>query len=94
MGGEQPAGSDIAEPAAGEPDFAEEWAQLALARELAAELIRYRAQHTISQRRLAALLDVTQAELVELESGEQCPTAEMVAHVSTRLRLPQGTFGA
>jgi DNA-binding XRE family transcriptional regulator len=64
-----------------DPDFAEEWGRLGLAREVAAELIRYRSQNQLSQRALAKLLGVSQPRVVELESGEKNPQFETLAHI-------------
>src|SRR3954463_9170533 len=64
-----------------DPEFAEEWERLALARHVAAELVRYRAENGPSQRALAAQLDVSQPRVVELESGEKNPQFETLAHI-------------
>src|SRR5215212_4168475 len=64
-----------------DPEFAEEWERLALARHVAVELIRYRSKNGLSQRSLAAELGVSQPRVVELESGEQNPQFETLAHI-------------
>jgi DNA-binding XRE family transcriptional regulator len=64
-----------------DPEFAEEWERLALARHVAVELIRYRSDNGLSQRDLAAQLDVSQPRVVELESGEKNPQFETLAHI-------------
>ena len=64
-----------------DPKLAEEWERLALARQVAVELIRYRAENGLSQRDLAARLGVSQPRVVELESGEKNPQFETLAHL-------------
>ena len=64
-----------------DPDLAEEWERLALARHVAVELIRYRAENDLTQRDLAAQLGVSQPRVVELESGEKNPQFETLAHL-------------
>lgn len=64
-----------------DPEFAEEWERLALARHVAVELIRYRSEHGLSQRALADQLGVSQPRVVELESGEKNPQFETLVHI-------------
>ena len=66
---------------AADPEFAEEWERLALARHVAVELIRYRSENGLSQRALAEQLGVSQPRVVELESGEKNPQFETLAHI-------------
>jgi DNA-binding XRE family transcriptional regulator len=61
---------------AADPDFRADWQRLALARAAAAEVIRDRAHHELSQRALAQLLAVSQPRVVALESGEHNPTID------------------
>ena len=62
--------------------FAAERERLAVARAVAATLIGYRAGHGLSQRALAAQLDVSQPRVVELESGEKNPTFETLVKIA------------
>ena len=64
-----------------DPEFAQEWERLALARHVAVELIRYRSENGLSQRALAEQLGVSQPRVVELESGEKNPQFETLAHI-------------
>lgn len=68
-------------------DFAAEWQRLALAREVAAELIRYRSEHDLSQRDLADLLGVRQPRIVDLESGERNPRIETLIDIARKTGL-------
>jgi hypothetical protein len=61
----------VAERAARDPAFREEWEKTALARAFAIELIRYRADHDLSQAGLAALLDVKQPQVALGAGGEE-----------------------
>lgn len=49
---------------------------------VAAELVRYRSRHGLSQRALAAELDVSQPRIVELESGEKSPTLDTLVKIA------------
>ena len=72
----------VAAVLADDPEFAEEWHRLALARAVATAIVRHRAEHGLSQRRLAERLGVSQPRVVELESGEKNPTFETLARIS------------
>ncbi len=67
---------------AADPEFAEEWERLAVARLVAAQLIRYRSQNGLSQRALAGRLGVSQPRVVELESGEKNPTLDTLVKIA------------
>ena len=72
----------LAAELAADPEFAEEWERLAVARLVAAQLVGYRSQHGLSQRALAAQLGVSQPRVVELESGEKNPTFDTLVKVA------------
>lgn len=67
---------------AADPEFAEVWERLAVARLVAAQLIRYRAERGLSQRALAIELGVSQPRVVELESGEKSPTFDTLVKIA------------
>ncbi len=67
---------------AADPQFAEAWERLAVARVVAAQLIRYRSEHGLSQRALASELAVSQPRIVELESGEKNPTLDTLVKIA------------
>lgn len=67
---------------AADPEFAEEWERLAVARAVAAQLIRFRFEQNLSQRALAERLGVSQPRVVELESGEKNPTFDTLAKIA------------
>lgn len=72
----------LAEDMNADPEFAAEWQRLALARAVAHELIRFRAQHKLTQRDLADVLGVKQPRIVQLESGEHNPQIETLIDIS------------
>lgn len=75
-------GEVVAEEIARDPEFRAEWQRLAVAREVAAELIRYRADSNLSQRALAERLGVSQPRVVKLESGEHNPDLDTLVNIS------------
>lgn len=77
-----PADALLSGEIAADQEFAEAWERLAVARLVAAQLIRYRSAHRLSQRALAAELGVSQPRVVELESGEMNPTLDTLVKVS------------
>lgn len=66
-------------------DFGPEWLRLAPARQFAAMLVGYRADHRLSQRELAAKLGVSQPRVARMESGEQNPDFETIIAAVRRL---------
>jgi DNA-binding XRE family transcriptional regulator len=68
----------LAEEQLADPSFRAEWQRLAPAREFAATLLRYRAEHQLSQRVLAKKLGVSQPRVVKLESGEHNPEVDTI----------------
>ena len=69
------------------PSFRAEWQRLAPAREFAATLLRYRAEHELSQRALAKKLGVSQPRVVKLESGEHNPEIDTIINAVRRLGI-------
>jgi DNA-binding XRE family transcriptional regulator len=61
-----------------DPSFRAGWQRLVPAREFAATLLRYRAEHKLSQRALAEKLGVSQPRVVKLESGEHNPEVDTI----------------
>jgi DNA-binding XRE family transcriptional regulator len=70
-----------------DPTFRAGWQRLAPAREFAATLLRYRAEHKLSQRALAKKLGVSQPRVVKLESGEHNPGVETIINAVRRLGI-------
>lgn len=77
----------VAEEQLADPSFRAEWQRLAPAREFAATLLRYRAEHKLSQRALAKKLGVSQPRVVKLESGEHNPEIDTIINAVRRLGI-------
>lgn len=77
----------VAEEQLADPSFRAEWQRLAPAREFAATLLRYRAEHNLSQRELAKKLGVSQPRVVKLESGEHNPEVDTIINAVRQLGI-------
>jgi DNA-binding XRE family transcriptional regulator len=77
----------VAEEQLADPSFRAEWQRLAPAREFAAALLRYRAEHKLSQRALAKRLGVSQPRVVRLESGEHNPEVDTIINAVRSLGI-------
>lgn len=77
----------VTEEQLADPSFKAEWQRLTPAREFAATLLRYRAEHKLSQRALAQRLGVSQPRIVKLESGEHNPDVDTIINVVRRLGI-------
>jgi transcriptional regulator with XRE-family HTH domain len=75
-------GEVIAQEINQDAGFRADWQRLALARQVAAELIRYRAENDLSQRKLAGILGVSQPRIVTLESGENNPGIDTLVSIA------------
>jgi transcriptional regulator with XRE-family HTH domain len=67
--------------------FRADWQRLAPAREFAATLLRYRAEHELSQRALAERLGVSQPRIVTLESAEHNPEVDTIINAVRQLGI-------
>ena len=70
-----------------DPGFRAEWERTALARAVALRLVRYRADRDISQRDLAALLDMKQPQVARLERGDVNPGLETLMRLAGALDI-------
>lgn len=77
----------LAEEQLADPSFRAEWQRLVPAREFAATLLRYRAEHKLGQRALAKKLGVSQPRVVKLESGEHNPEVDTIINAVRRLGI-------
>jgi transcriptional regulator with XRE-family HTH domain len=80
-------GMIIAEETTRDRAFADEWERTALARVVAAQLIEYRADHSLSQRKLGERLDMKQPQIARLESGEHNPDIDTLIRISRGLGI-------
>lgn len=70
-----------------DPEFLKEWERTALARWLAVEVARYRAEHDLSQRQLAERLEVHQSDVARMETGEHTPSLDRLIRVAKGLDI-------
>lgn len=70
-----------------DPEFRAEWERTALARAIAIEVVKYRAEHELSQRQLASVLGMKQPQVARLESGDVTPSIETLIRLSHRLDI-------
>jgi transcriptional regulator with XRE-family HTH domain len=77
----------LAEEQLADPKFKAEWQRLAPAREFASTLLRYRAEHGLSQRALAKRLGLSQPRIVKLESGEHNPEIDTIINAVRQLGI-------
>jgi transcriptional regulator with XRE-family HTH domain len=73
-----------------DPEFRERWEATAFARLVANEIIRYRIEHGLSQRKLALMLDVHPSQVARLEIGEHEPRLSTLHRLSRVLGLSFG----
>jgi ribosome-binding protein aMBF1 (putative translation factor) len=70
-----------------DPEFHAEWERTALARAVAVAIVRYRADHDLSQRELAERLGMKQPQVARLELGEVNPSMETLMRASAQLGI-------
>lgn len=77
----------LAEQLRDDPEFRAEWERTALARAVAVAVVRYRAEHDLSQRDLAVQLGMTQPQVARLERGEVNPSMDTLMRVAAGLGI-------
>lgn len=77
----------IAEQLRTDPEFRVEWERTALARAVAVAIVRYRAEHDLSQRDLAQRLGMRQPQIARLELGEVNPSIETLMRLVSELKI-------
>jgi transcriptional regulator with XRE-family HTH domain len=70
-----------------DPEYAAEYDRTRFANEVAVMVLRYRAEHGLSQSELARMLGMPQPNIRRLESGQHEPTVTMLAKLSAGLGL-------
>lgn len=70
-----------------DPEFRETWEASTFARLVANQVIRYRIDHGLSQRKLAALLGMHSSQVARLEAGEHEPRLSTLQLLTRRLGL-------
>jgi ribosome-binding protein aMBF1 (putative translation factor) len=77
----------LAEQLRDDPEFRAEWERTALARAVAVAVVRYRAEHDLSQRDLAVQLGMTQPQVARLERGDVNPSMDTLMRVAAGLGI-------
>jgi transcriptional regulator with XRE-family HTH domain len=77
----------LAEQLDSDPAFRAEWERTALARAVAVALVRYRAEHELTQKDLAKLLSMTQPQVARLEAGEINPRIDTLMRLASDLGI-------
>ena len=80
-------GKEVLDGLLEDPEFRKEWERTALARAVAIEVIRYRAEHGISQTELGRRLGMHQPAIARLEEGEHNPSIYMLRRLSEKLEI-------
>jgi DNA-binding XRE family transcriptional regulator len=78
---------DVIESHRADPEFRKLWDESAVAREVAVAIVRYRAEHHLTQGQLAKLVGTTQPAISRLEIGEVTPTLKTLARVTAATGL-------
>ncbi|GIF64863.1 hypothetical protein Ais01nite_28980 [Asanoa ishikariensis] len=85
----------VAERRRKDPEFREAWDRLAIAREIAVQVVRYRTDNDLSQRDLAERVGLKQPAVARLENAEIQPTLDTLAKLTraTGLAFAIGVAG-
>jgi transcriptional regulator with XRE-family HTH domain len=65
-----------------DPAFRAEWERTALARAIAAHIVRYRGEQGLTQKELAKRLGMKQPQIARMEGGEYNPTIDTLARIA------------
>ncbi len=84
---ELPTFESVRDEALQDPALRAEWERTAVARAVAKWVLRYRVEHGLSQRQLAAQLGWKQPVVARLELGEREPTLGTLRQLAQKLRM-------
>jgi transcriptional regulator with XRE-family HTH domain len=73
-----------------DPEYRALWERTAMARAVATALVQYRADHQLSQRALAKMLNWQQPQVARLELGEHTPNMETLVYLARHLGMHFG----
>lgn len=68
-------------------EYRAEWERTALGRAVSLAVVRYRAQHELTQTGLAKLLGWTQPQVARLEDDDVQPSLQTLRHLADRLGM-------
>ncbi len=84
---DMPTHADVTRTLLQDPELRAEWERTALARAVAIAVVRYRADHQLSQRQLAEQLGWKQPAVARLELGESTPSFATLCELAQKLDL-------
>lgn len=84
---EMPTQTQVTNSLSLDPEFRAEWERTALARAVAIALVKYRADHGLSQRKLADVLGWKQPAVARLELGEYNPSFATLCDLAQKMAL-------
>lgn len=70
-----------------DPEFRKEWERTRIAREVALQVVSYRANHKLTQEELAAKLGMKQPAVARLEAGEHAPSVVVLRRLAEKLGM-------
>lgn len=70
-----------------DPEFRAVWERTAVARAIAVAVVRYRAEHRLTQRDVATRLKMAQPQVARLERGDVNPTMDTLMRVAGGLGI-------
>ena len=79
---EMPTLQEVVDHQREDPEFREEWDRSAFAREVAIRIVRYRADHGLTQTQLACAVGMKQPVIARLERGEKAPSLATLARIT------------
>jgi transcriptional regulator with XRE-family HTH domain len=80
-------GAEVRGRALQDPEVRARWEETALARAVALRLVRYRAEHGLTQTQLAERLGMRQPAIARLEDGEHLPSIAMLYRLARGLGI-------
>ncbi len=82
-----PTAEEIHKEAMSDPEYASEYERTEFANQVAIMVLRYRAEHNLTQTALARMLGLKQPNIARLESGEHEPSVSTLAKLSAVLGI-------
>ena len=70
-----------------DPELRKEWERTRIARDVALQVVGYRARHKLTQEELAAKLGMKQPAVARLEAGEHAPSIVVLRRLAEKLGM-------
>jgi DNA-binding XRE family transcriptional regulator len=84
---DMPTFDQVLEDQLSDPRFRDEWERTRLAHEVATELVRYRAEHSLTQAALARRAGVSRSTIARLEAADHEPSLAVLTGLAKSLGL-------